>query len=77
MFVFNISTDNLIVESLASIIFPEILSDKSWKLNEIFYFYQIDTGLKIYNNKNCKYTFGFEYTIGANLKVNHENDYTI
>ena len=42
-------------------IFPEICSDKSWKLTEIFYFYQIDTGIKLFNNKNCKVTFGFEY----------------
>ena len=58
---FNVSTDNSIVESLAWIIFPEICSDKSWKLTEIFYFYQIDTRIKVFNNKNCKVTFGFEY----------------
>ena len=61
LFVFNISTDNSIEESLAWIIFPEICLDKCWKLTEIFYFYQIDTGIKIFNNKNCKVTFGFEY----------------
>ena len=63
LFVFNISTDNSIVESLAWIVFPEICLDKSWKLTEIFYFYQIDMGIKIFNNKNCKVTFGFEYTM--------------
>ena len=49
------------MESLAWIIFPEICLDKFWKLTEIFYFYQIDTGITIFNNKNCKVTFGFEY----------------
>ena len=49
------------MESLARIIFPEICSDKSWKLTEIFYFYQIDTGIKIFNNNICKVNFGFEY----------------
>ena len=63
LFVFNISTDNSIVESLAWIIFPEICSDKSWKLTEICYFYQIETGIKIFKNKNCKITFGFQYIL--------------
>ena len=43
---FNLSTINSKEKSLAWIIFPEICSDKSWKLTEIFYFYQIDTGIK-------------------------------
>ena len=51
LFVFNVSTNNSVVESLAWIIFPEICSDKSWKLTEIFYFHQIDTGIKIFDNK--------------------------
>ena len=56
LFIFNVSTDTCssIVESLAWIIFPEICSDKSWKLTEIFYFYQINTGIKIFNNKNWR-----------------------
>ena len=41
---------------------PEICSDKSSKLTEIFHFYKIDTGKKIFNNKTCKVTVGFEYT---------------
>ena len=61
LFIFNISTDNSIVESLAWIIFPEICWDKSWEITEVFHIYQIDTGIKIFNNKNCKVTFGFEY----------------
>ena len=71
LFVFNVSTDNSIVKSLAGIIFPEICSDKSWKLTEIFHFYQIKTGIKIFNNKNCEVTFGFKYIIHtlAKLKI--------
>ena len=33
---FYVSKDNSMVESLAWIIFPEIFSDKSWKLAETF-----------------------------------------
>ena len=60
-FFLNESTENLIVESLAWIIFPEFCLDKSWKLTDIFHLYQIETGTEIFNNKNCKVTFGFEY----------------
>ena len=69
LLVFNVSTDTSIVEPLASIMFPEICSDKSWKLTEIFYFYQINTGTKIFNNKNYKVTFGFEYMKRFDLAV--------
>ena len=36
---------------------------KSWKLIEIvyFFFYQIETGIEIFSDKNCKVTFGFKY----------------
>ena len=56
------------MESLAWIIFPEICLDKSWKLIEIFFFYQIDTRIKKFNNKNCKVIFGFEYIIWDTLR---------
>ena len=42
---------------------PEISTNKSWKLTKIFYLNQIDTGIKIFNNKNCKVIFGFEYSL--------------
>ena len=50
-------------------IFPEICSDKAWKLTEIFYFYQIQTGIKIFNNKNCKVTFVFVYIRNITVTV--------
>ena len=52
-----------------NIIFPEICSDKSWMLTEIFYFYQIQTGIKIFNNKNCKVTFVFVYIRNITVTV--------
>ena len=60
-FLFNESTDNSIVESLALIIFHEFCLDKSRKLIEIFYFNQIETGIEIFSNKSCQVTFSFEY----------------
>ena len=30
---------------------------------EIIYFYEIETGIEIFSDKNCKLTFGFKYSI--------------
>ena len=56
---FNVSTDNLIVESLALLswsLFRQVL-EANWNI----LFSQIKTGIKIFNNKNYKVTFGFDY----------------
>ena len=43
---------------------------KSWKLIEIVYFYEIETGIEIFSDKNCNVTFGFKYIYNRTVLEN-------